>query len=177
MFVGPVAEFTALAKPVKYACVLELGRKVREFRWKPVPAELSGPATDTDTTMHRSRGLYREIGTVLSLPFQELRLKPLFQHPASLTHSAPKLLRSSNVGRCGWCHERAVFGLCTCRVCELDLVLEAHTDAVLAAVATTHTPVFPLGTHTRSWRTFHFLYTFRFLGLMVWIGDHWNYCT
>ena len=60
--VGPVAEFMALAKPVKYAHVLELDRKVREFRWKPVPAELSGPATDTDAIMRRSNvGLYRRI--------------------------------------------------------------------------------------------------------------------
>lgn len=64
---GPVAEFMALAKAVRYSEILELDRKVREFNAKPIPAELLGSTTDMGSIIRRSTlGLYREIA-LLSL--------------------------------------------------------------------------------------------------------------
>lgn len=62
---GPVAEFMALAKPVKYSEVIELDRKVREFNLKPIPVELLGTVADMGAVIRRSTiGVYREIGEV-----------------------------------------------------------------------------------------------------------------
>lgn len=65
---GPVAEFMALAKPVRYSEILELDRKVREFNARPIPTELMSNSPDIGLIIRRSTlGLYREIG--MFVPF------------------------------------------------------------------------------------------------------------
>lgn len=72
--IGPVAEFMALAKPVKYSEVIELDRKIREFNTRPVPAELLSIDTDMGAMIRRTTiGVYREIGENTS-PKYELNL-------------------------------------------------------------------------------------------------------
>lgn len=60
---GPVAEFMALAKPVRYSDILELDRKIREFNARPIPIDFLTATSDMGSIIRRSTlGLYREIG-------------------------------------------------------------------------------------------------------------------
>lgn len=92
---GPVAEFMALTKPVKYSEVIELDRKIREYNMKPVPAELLATDADMVAILRRSTlGVYREIGKV-HLP-RHILYFAYHYGMSSFAISAPKLLCESD---------------------------------------------------------------------------------
>ena len=59
--VGPIAEFMALATPVKYSDVLELDRKMREFNSRPAPAEVISDDGASSIIRRSLIGIYREL--------------------------------------------------------------------------------------------------------------------